>query len=127
MPDLRQRTKESSGTEAASYASVVANGDTHIHTSNSSSSATPSSDSDSSNGQTGVHKPSGSNSPPLMYKAIRFFFKVCLHSFYAHVEVEGTENIAPDNYPAMLGNTNEDGLSSLLGVTPHCVMTGRQA
>lgn len=46
---------------------------------------------------------SQSNQPPPMYRAIRFFFKICLHSFYGNVEVEGTENIAPDNYPAILG------------------------
>lgn len=46
---------------------------------------------------------SQSNQPPPMYRAIRFFFKICLHSFYGNVEVEGNENIAPDNYPAILG------------------------
>jgi hypothetical protein len=48
-------------------------------------------------------KDANANVPPPMYKAIRFFFQICLHSFYGNVEVEGTENIAPDNYPAILG------------------------
>lgn len=48
-------------------------------------------------------KGANANVPPPMYKAIRFFFQICLHSFYGNVEVEGTENIAPDNYPAILG------------------------
>lgn len=48
-------------------------------------------------------KSDNANVPPPMYKAIRFFFEICLHSFYGNVEVEGTENIAPDNYPAILG------------------------
>ncbi|KAF9357215.1 hypothetical protein BGX34_009501 [Mortierella sp. NVP85] len=51
-----------------------------------------------------------------MYKAIRFFFKVCLHSFYAHVEVEGTENIAPDNYPAMLVPNHSNSLTDAIAV-----------
>lgn len=48
-------------------------------------------------------KSANANVPPPMYKAIRFFFQICLHTFYGNVEVEGTENIAPDNYPAILG------------------------
>ncbi|KAF9575181.1 hypothetical protein EC968_004117 [Mortierella alpina] len=62
----------------------------------------------------GSYDPSAlSNDPPKMYRAIRFFFKMCLHSFYGHVEVEGTENIAPNNYPAIL-----DAIAILSTVPP---------
>ncbi|KAF8975179.1 hypothetical protein BGZ46_009370, partial [Entomortierella lignicola] len=56
------------------------------------------------------------NSPPPMYKAIRFFFKICLHSFYGHVEVEGTENIAPDNYPAILVANHSNSLTDAIAI-----------
>ncbi|KAG0027051.1 hypothetical protein BGZ81_005915 [Podila clonocystis] len=67
---------------------------------------------------------SQSNQPPPMYRAIRFFFKICLHSFYGNVEVEGTENIAPDNYPAILvsnhSNSLTDAIAILSTVPPKC-------
>ncbi|KAF9344993.1 hypothetical protein BGX26_003669 [Mortierella sp. AD094] len=51
-----------------------------------------------------------------MYKAIRFFFKMCLHSFYGNVEVEGTENIAPDNYPAILVANHSNSLTDAIAI-----------
>ncbi|KAF9579574.1 hypothetical protein BGW38_004116, partial [Lunasporangiospora selenospora] len=76
--------------------------DTEHQLNGKGSSHTSGSDSESSavNGHdfSAIH----SNTPTPIYRAIRFFFNMCLHSFYAHVEVEGTENIAPDNYPAIL-------------------------
>ncbi|KAF9183078.1 hypothetical protein BGZ50_004450 [Haplosporangium sp. Z 11] len=57
-----------------------------------------------------------SNNPPGMYKAIRFFFKLCLHSFYGNVEVEGTENIAPDNYPGILVANHSNSLTDAIAI-----------
>ncbi|KAF9428033.1 hypothetical protein BGZ94_003558 [Podila epigama] len=51
-----------------------------------------------------------------MYRAIRFFFKICLHSFYANVEVEGTENIPPDNYPAILVSNHSNSLTDAIAI-----------
>ncbi|KAG0094682.1 hypothetical protein BGZ93_006897 [Podila epicladia] len=59
---------------------------------------------------------SQSNQPPPMYRAIRFFFKICLHSFYGNVEVEGTENIAPDNYPAILVSNHSNSLTDAIAI-----------
>ncbi|KAF9112783.1 hypothetical protein BGX27_002828 [Mortierella sp. AM989] len=56
------------------------------------------------------------NLPPPMYKAIRFFFKMCLHSFYGNVEVEGTENIAPDNFPAILVANHSNSLTDAIAI-----------
>ncbi|KAI7828266.1 hypothetical protein BC939DRAFT_394477 [Gamsiella multidivaricata] len=63
----------------------------------------------------GLHRP-GSNVAPPMYKAIRFFFEICLHSFYGNVEVEGTENIAPDNYPAILVANHSNSLTDAIAI-----------
>ncbi|KAG0005470.1 hypothetical protein BGZ65_011042 [Modicella reniformis] len=112
MTILRRRTEESDGQThtdgtGASYASVVAHGNTSTKGNNNSAAAP----------KTHQHEPSSSNDePPLMYKAIRFFFKMCLHSFYAHVEVEGTENIAPDNYPAILVANHSNSLTDAIAV-----------
>ncbi|KAF9128643.1 hypothetical protein BGW39_004862 [Mortierella sp. 14UC] len=56
------------------------------------------------------------NVPPPMYKAIRFFFQICLHSFYGHVEVEGTESIAPDTYPAILVANHSNSLTDAIAI-----------
>ncbi|KAG0274859.1 hypothetical protein BGZ95_009409 [Linnemannia exigua] len=56
------------------------------------------------------------NVPPPMYKAIRFFFQICLHSFYGNVEVEGTENIAPDTYPAILVANHSNSLTDAIAI-----------
>ncbi|KAF9956515.1 hypothetical protein BGZ70_009848 [Mortierella alpina] len=65
----------------------------------------------------GSYDPSAlSNDPPKMYRAIRFFFKMCLHSFYGHVEVEGIENIAPNNYPAILVANHSNSLTDAIAI-----------
>ncbi|KAI8599631.1 hypothetical protein EDD21DRAFT_307746 [Dissophora ornata] len=51
-----------------------------------------------------------------MYRAIQFFFKTCLHSFYSNVEVEGTENIAPDGYPAILVANHSNSLTDAIAI-----------
>ncbi|KAF9294787.1 hypothetical protein BGZ88_003313 [Linnemannia elongata] len=61
-------------------------------------------------------KGANANVPPPMYKAIRFFFQICLHSFYGNVEVEGTENIAPDNYPAILVANHSNSLTDAIAI-----------
>ncbi|KAF9168754.1 hypothetical protein DFQ26_000021 [Actinomortierella ambigua] len=52
---------------------------------------------------------------PPMYIAIRTFFKVCLHTFYANVEVEGTENIPPTG-PAILVANHSNSLTDAIAV-----------
>ncbi|KAG0297205.1 hypothetical protein BGZ98_000666 [Dissophora globulifera] len=59
---------------------------------------------------------SAANAPPPMYRAIRFFFKMCLHSFYSNVEVEGIENIAPDGFPAILVANHSNSLTDAIAV-----------
>ncbi|KAG0377961.1 hypothetical protein BGX24_005050 [Mortierella sp. AD032] len=51
-----------------------------------------------------------------MYKAIRFFFQICLHSFYGNVEVEGAENIAPDTFPAILVANHSNSLTDAIAI-----------
>ncbi|KAG0235655.1 hypothetical protein BGW42_004894 [Actinomortierella wolfii] len=53
--------------------------------------------------------------PPPIYIAIRAFFKVCLHAFYAHVEVEGVENIPPTG-PAILVANHSNSLTDAVAV-----------
>ncbi|KAF9170437.1 hypothetical protein BGX21_008931 [Mortierella sp. AD011] len=79
---------------------------------------------DSDNSIAGLNS-NGNNSPPPMYRAIRFFFKMCLHSFYGNVEVEGTENIAPDTYPAILVANHSNSLTDAITIISTVPPTSR--
>ncbi|KAG0207224.1 hypothetical protein BGX28_001494 [Mortierella sp. GBA30] len=117
MVNLRKRSSKPK--EAA--ANTNTNSQSHANgRSTNASTSNGKGTSNGTNGDSNHEKVNGhlllSNEPTKMYKAIRFFFKICLHSFYGHVEVEGTENIAPDNFPAILVANHSNSLTDAIAV-----------
>ncbi|KAF9970366.1 hypothetical protein BGZ73_006932 [Actinomortierella ambigua] len=118
----RSKSKQSSGTgrrtsdSTASPATSTGQGQEIKTTSSSTASNTkcangdaPSIHSDDKNVKFPVQQ------PPPIYIAIRAFFTVCLHAFYANVEVEGTENISPTG-PAILVANHSNSLTDAVAV-----------
>ncbi|GJJ76441.1 glycerol-3-phosphate O-acyltransferase / dihydroxyacetone phosphate acyltransferase [Entomortierella parvispora] len=109
MPNLRKRSSQSQLKAAAAR-----NG--HHENFSSGMGATDAHAPAHSNGHKPLSTSLENQRPPAMYKAIRFFFKICLHSFYGNVEVECTENIAPDNYPAILVANHSNSLTDAIAI-----------
>ncbi|KAF9090676.1 hypothetical protein BGX29_011347 [Mortierella sp. GBA35] len=116
MVNLRKRTPAAAETSGHSNGTNGTNGHYPSNDEGLAAAAHGNDKEDESQESIASLKSSNANVPPPMYKAIRFFFQICLHSFYGNVEVEGTENIAPDNYPAILVANHSNSLTDAIAI-----------